>query len=154
MKRPTIINGCVVAALMLMLAACLPAGLAAAELPGGQALNKELQKDVGMPVLNGDLWVKMSHDSKVAFLWGIWHVATIEHYLMGKYPDLKKENFSAKLIEGSGKTPMTMNEMVALIDTYYKSDPDEIETPVVAVIWSSIITPNIKTGIDGRPLKP
>ena len=153
MKKPHIVSICIVI-LSLIFIACLSLGVFAAEPPGEKAVNKELEKDVGMPILDGDLWVKMAPDSKVAFVWGVWHVASIEHYLMGKYPDLKRDNFSAKVIEGSGKAPMTMNEVVALIDKYYQAHPDQIEKPVIAVIWTQIVKPNITTGIDGRPIKP
>ena len=152
MKKPHIVSICIVI-LSLIFIACLSLGVFAAEPAGEKAVNKELEKDVGMPILDGDLWVKMAPDSKVAFVWGVWHVASIEHYLMDKYPDLKRDNFSAKLIEGSSKAPMTMNEVVALIDKYYQANPDQIEKPVIAVIWSQIVKPNIATGIDGRALK-
>jgi hypothetical protein len=153
MKKPTTPNVCVAVAFSIMLI-FLSLNVFAAETSGTKAINKELEKDIGMPVLDGNLWVKMTHDSKIAFIWGVWHVVSIEHYLMDKYPDLKRENFSEKVIEGSKKAPMTGNEIVALIDTYYRTNPDQIEKPVTGVIWASMIKPHIKTGIDGRPLKP
>ena len=154
MKKPFVVYACIVAFLPFVLIASLSHFACAAESSGEKAVNKELEKDIGMPILDGDLWAKMSSDSKVAFVWGVWHVVSIEHYLMGKYPDLKRENFSAKVMEGSAKKPMTMNEMVALIDKYYQTNPDEKEKPVIAVIWTLIVKPNVRTGIDGRPLKP
>ena len=153
MKKSHIVSICTVV-LSLAFIVTLSPGVFAAESPGEKAVDKELEKDVGMPILGGDLWMKMTPDCKVAFVWGVWHVASIEHYLMGKYPDLKRDNFSAKVIEGSSKTSMTMNDVVALIDKYYRTNPDQIEKPVIAVIWGSIVKPNIKTGIDGRPLEP
>ena len=153
MRKPNT-PSCIAVALSFIFMVCLSLNAFSAETPGEKGINKELEKDIGMPILDGDLWAKMTPDSKVAFVWGVWHVVSIEHYLMGKYPDLKKENFSAKVIEGSSKTRMTMNQIVALIDKYYQANPDQIEKPVTAVIWSLIVKPNIKTGIDGRPLKP
>ena len=90
----------------------------------------------------------------MAFIWGLWHTVAIEHYLMNKYPDLKKENFSLKVFEGSGKSALTMNQVVAMIDQYYQTNPDHIDKPVVGVLWHTVVRPNITTGIDGRPLKP
>jgi hypothetical protein len=84
----------------------------------------------------------------------MWHVISIEHYLMTKYPDLKRENFSAKVMEGCCKAPMPVSDVVALIDKFYEANPDEIDKPVAAVIWTTMVKPNIKTGINGRPLKP
>ncbi len=145
---------CILVAVLFWLIPCWSLPVEAAE-PGGEAaVSKELQKDTGMPVLNGTLWQKMTHDDKVAFVWGFWTVVTMEHYLMGKYPPLRTESFSAKVIEASHKTRKTANEVVALINAYYGANPDEIEKPVVAVLWDDMIKPNITTGIAGRPLKP
>jgi hypothetical protein len=121
---------------------------------GKEAINKELEKSIGMPVLTGELWQKMTEDSKVAFIWGLWHTVAIEHYLMNKYPDLKKENFSLKVTEGFDKSSLTMNQTVALINQYYQANPDHLEKPVVGVLWHTVVRPNITTGINGRPLKP
>jgi hypothetical protein len=121
---------------------------------GKEAINKEMEKSIGMPALTGELWQKMTEDSKVAFIWGLWNTVAVEHYLMNKYPDLKKENFSSKVVEGFDKSPLTMNQTVALINQYYQANPDHLDKPVVGVLWFTVIRPNITTGIDGRPLKP
>lgn len=121
---------------------------------GKEAIGKKLEESIGMPLLTGELWQKMEGDAKVSFIWGLWHVVATEHYLMDKYPDLKKDNFSSKFFEGSEKSSMTMNQMVALIDEYYQTNPDHIEKPVVGVLWHTVVRPNITTGIAGRPLKP
>jgi len=116
-----------------------------------KALEKGLQGSLGVPILTGDLWMEMTHDSKVAFIWGFGHVVTIEENLMDKYPELKRDSFVAKVIEGMADIPM--NEVVARVDKYYGANPDKIKEPVTNVIWDIMIKPNIKTGIAGRPLK-
>ncbi len=121
---------------------------------GKVAIGKDLGKTIGMPILTGELWQKMEGDAKVAFIWGLWHTVAVEHFLMDKYPDLKKDNFSSKVIEGSEKSALTMNQMVALVDQYYQANPDHIDKPVVGVLWHTVVRPNITTGIAGRPLKP
>lgn len=115
-----------------------------------KAMEKGLQDTLGMPVLTGDLWQKMTHDCKVAFIWGFGHVVTIEQNLMDKYPELKRGSFVAKVVEGMADIPM--NEVVARVDQYYGANPDKIKEPVTKVIWDTMIKPNIKTGIAGRPL--
>jgi hypothetical protein len=127
---------------------------AAEQSKGSKAVGKELEKNIGLPVLTGELWQKMTEDSKIAFIWGMWHTISIEHYLMTKYPDLKKDNFSAKVIEATNKKPLTINQTVAMIDTYYKDNPDHLDKPVVGVIWAMEVKPNLTVGIDGRPLNP
>ncbi len=133
-----------------------PFGLPAAENGQGpksdqKAVQKELEGTLGMPVLKGDVWQKMTPDSKVAFIWGVGHVVAIEQHLREKYPELKVQNFCSKAAEGMADIPM--NEVVARIDNFYNSNPDELEKPVMSVLWATSIKPNIKTGIAGRPLK-
>ncbi len=154
MKAPRVLKVCIAVAAALWLTSCLSLNVLAAESHGEKAVNKELEKDLGMPVLDGDLWQKMTHDDKIAFIWGMWTVVSMEHYLMDKYPQLKVESLSAKIIEASHKTQKTANEVVALIDGYYQANPDEIEKPVLGMLWDDLIKPNITTGIAGRPLKP
>jgi len=121
---------------------------------GKGAVSQQLEKSIGMPVLTGELWQKMEEDAKVAFIWGLWHTVAIEKYLMNKYPDLSKENFSSKVMEGSEKSALTMNQTVAEIDEYYQENPDHLKKPVFGVFWHCVVRPNITTGIAGRPLKP
>jgi hypothetical protein len=111
-----------------------------------------------MPLLKGEQWQKMDPNSKVAFIWGAAHVILIEQTLMEEIPELRRENFSAKVAEAraaqvkAGKA-RTINEMVSAIDQYYKEHPDQLGIPVMGVIWNFGVKPHIKTGIAGRPLK-
>jgi len=116
-----------------------------------KAVEKGLDESLGMPVLKGDLWMKMTHDEKVAFIWGFGHVVSIEYYLMEKFPGLKRDSFVAKAVVGMDNTPM--NEVVARVDRYYDMHPDDIGKPVTSVLWDTMIRPNIRTGIAGQPLK-
>ena len=116
-----------------------------------KAVEKGLDESLGMPVLKGDLWKKMSHDEKVAFIWGFGHVVSIEYSLMEKFPELKRDSFVAKAVVGMDNTPM--NEVVDRVDRYYEMHQEDLDKPVTSVLWDTMIKPNIKTGIAGRPLK-
>jgi len=105
-----------------------------------------------MPLLRGDMWIKMDPDSKVAFIWGAGHIVTIEEVIMQKHPELHRDSFIMKVVEASTKSPMKMNDVVALIDKFYLENPDKLDTPVMRVIWDTLIKPNIKTGIAGNPI--
>ena len=111
-----------------------------------------------MPMLKGEQWQKLDSNSKVAFIWGAAHVILIENILMEEIPELRKENFSAKVVEArrakvSAGTAMTINQIISAIDQYYKDHPDKLEVSVMKVIWDVGVKPYLKTGIAGRPLK-
>ena len=111
----------------------------------------EIDKDVKVSLLRGDLWQQMTADSKIAFIWGMGHVVDIEQALMERYPELKRDSFVMKVVEGMADMPM--NDIVPEIDNFYKANPDKLNMSVAAVIWDTMIKPNIKTGIAGRPLE-
>ena len=120
------------------------------------AVGKEAEQY--MPLCKGVQWQKMDPNSKVAFIWGAAHVILIEAVLMEEVPELRRENFSAKVVESRQErkragTAMTINQIVSAIDQYYKEHPDQLGTPVMLVIWNVGVKPNLKTGIAGRPLK-
>jgi len=154
MKTQSVLRICCAVVFLLGSIACSFSVLAAENSPEQKADRKSveqgLEDSLGMPVLKGDLWQKMTHDSKVAFIWGFGHVVSIEHYLMEKFPELKKDSFVSKVVEGMANTPM--NEVVDRVDRYYVMHADQIEKPVTSVLWDTMIRPNIKTGIAGRPL--
>jgi hypothetical protein len=112
-----------------------------------QAIEKE------MPLLRGDMWIKMDPDSKVAFVWGAGHVVTIEEVIMQRYPELQRDSFVMKVVEALTNSPVKMNDVVAVVDKFYLENPDKLDTPVMGVIWDQLIKPKIKTGIAGKPIK-
>ena len=107
------------------------------------------------PVLKGSLWQTMTKDEKVAFLWGIMHVVTTESDLMqNKFPELRVENFSAKIAEALKVHPISLNDLVAKIDAYYDGKSKErLATPVIAAMWEVAVKPYLKKGIAGKPVK-
>ncbi len=154
MNRLKMVGVYLVVALFVGFTACSFGVLAAENSPEQKAdraaVQKGLQDSLGMPVLTGELWQKMDHNAKVAFIWGFGHAVTIEYHVMQKYPQLKRDSYVPKVVEGMANMPM--NEVVARIDAYYSANPDKIKDPVTRVMWVTMIRPNIKTGIAGRPL--
>ena len=155
MEKLKAVRTCFALAFLVVLIACplvLPAEEKSTEHKADRkAIEKELKATLGMPVLKGDIWRGMTQDCKVAFIWGFGHVVAIEQHLMEKYPELSRDSFVSKVVEGMAGIPMY--DVVSKIDHYYDSNPDRIEMPVTSVIWLTMIKPNIKTGIAGRPLK-
>ena len=155
MKRPKLIQICLVFLLCIGFVGWTTY-VSSQERKDADAVQKEAGKH--MPLLRGEQWQKADSNSKVAFLWGAAHVILIENILMEEIPELRRENFSAKVVEAraartAAGARMTINQVVDSIDQYYKDHPDKRETTVREVIWNVMIKPYLKTGIAGRPLK-
>lgn len=103
-----------------------------------------VQVEQVMPVLKGDTWVKMSDDEKISFIWGAGHIVSIQEVLARDNPDLKQSNtFVNKIMEARGNKSMTMSEVAAKVDEYYQANHGMLDKPVVEVIWTETIVPNL-----------
>jgi hypothetical protein len=151
-NKKLVVIVCVVGAFMLL--AGIPRTALAAETEDQKKVKENVSKqfsDMGVKLLTGTIWQKATQDEKVAFVWGFCHVVTIEQGLMETFPQLKVENFSAKVVEGMAG--MKMNDIVRKVDEYYAANPTQLDTAVVRVMWDTVIKPNLKTGVAGRPLQ-
>ncbi len=101
-------------------------------------------------VLKGDLWTTASQDSKVAFVWGVCSMIEVERIAMERIPELKVRNVSAVAAEGLKN--VSLNDIVRAVDEYYKTNPANLDVPVLRIIWDTMIVPRVTTGVAGRPL--
>jgi hypothetical protein len=118
---------------------------------GARGSNVIAAEEVKAPLLTGITWVKMSQDQKAAYIWGVGDVIDLEQEIMEIHPELKRESFVTKAVEGIGD--VLINEIVATVDSFYKGNPDQANLSVIRVIWDTMIKPNLKTGIAGKPLQ-
>lgn len=109
------------------------------------------QDEIKAPLLTGKTWINMSQDQKSAYIWGAGDIIDLEQEIMEIYPELKRESFVAKAVEGIGD--VKINDIVSTVDSYYRVNPDKINLSVIRVVWDTMIKPNIKTGIAGKPLR-
>jgi hypothetical protein len=107
--------------------------------------------EIKAPLLTGKTWVEMSQDQKSAYIWGVGDIIDLEQEIMEIYPELKRDSFVTKAVEGIGD--VKISDIVSTVDSYYQGNPDKIELSVIRVVWDTMIRPNIKTGIAGRPLR-
>ena len=140
----TVTRSCCVLSLVAGLFGTAPA--LAVDEPSPGDMTKDLKE---MPVLTGEGWQTLSPDAKFTFIWGIGHVVTIEENVIERHPELKRQGFSAKLAEGLRGIPM--GTIVQDIDSYYRTNPGDLDLPVMRVIWTQLVRPKLKTGIADRP---
>jgi len=108
-------------------------------------------EQVKAPLLTGRTWINMSQDQKTAYIWGAGDIIDLEQELMEIYPELKRDSFVMKSVEGIGD--VSINDIASTVDSFYSKNPDQVNLSVIRVIWDTMIKPNIKTGIAGKPLK-
>jgi hypothetical protein len=109
------------------------------------------KEEIKAPLLTGKTWITMSQDQKTAYIWGAGDIIDLEQEIMEIYPELKRESFVTKAVEGIGD--VKINDIVSTVDSFYKENPDMVNLSVIRVIWDTMIKPNIKTGIAGKPLQ-
>ena len=109
------------------------------------------KEEIKAPLLTGQTWINMSQDQKSAYIWGAGDIIDLEQEIMEIYPELKRESFVTKAVEGIGD--VKINDIVSTVDFFYKENPDKIDLSVIRVVWDTMIKPNIKTGIAGKPLR-
>ena len=113
--------------------------------------NVSAKEEIKAPLLTGNTWIIMSQDQKTAYIWGAGDIVDLEQEIMEIYPELKRESFVTKAVEGIGD--VTINDIVSTVDAFYKENPDQVNLSVIRVVWDTMIRPNIKTGIAGKPLR-
>ena len=109
------------------------------------------KEEIKAPLLTGKTWINMSQDQKSAYIWGAGDIIDLEQELMEIYPELKRDSFVTKSVEGIGD--VTINDIVSTVDSFYRENPDQVNLSVIRVIWDTMIKSNIKTGIAGKPLQ-
>jgi len=109
------------------------------------------KEEIKAPLLTGKTWINMSQDQKAAYIWGAGDIIDLEQEIMEIHPELKRESFVTKAVEGIGD--VKINDIVSTVDSFYKENPDKVNLSVIRVVWDTMIKPNIKTGIAGKPLR-
>src|SRR5574337_1593215 len=101
-------------------------------------------------LLTGQLWQTLSPDAKVAFVWGIGNLAEFERVQAGS-PQAGTKSFIPFLVNGlKGKS---IDEVVGLVDAYYRNHPDQLQRPVVDAIFQAAVLPSLMVVPEGGMTK-
>lgn len=108
----------------------------------------------GNPVgqFTGKYWVDTSGSSKEAYLFGIESAITVEYFVnskmtakaakAGKKPAYMLSPFEKGWMEAFRNT--TRKEMIDEINKWYAEHPQNLDRPVMDVIWYELIEPRLK----------
>jgi hypothetical protein len=88
----------------------------------------------------------MSHDTKVAYIWGMGNLLEFEGALK-EPPQAARKSFVPILLQGLRGKPI--NEVVRQIDAYYQAHPQQRQQPVVEAMFRAVVFPTLKTAQGG-----
>lgn len=134
----------IIIALFAALVLCLSGAVAQAE---GEAAKTASPIDQ----FTGKYWVNSQEVGKEAYLYGIESAIEVEYYInqklaaqaakSGKKPGFSLSPFEKGWMEAFKDT--TRKQIAADIDKWYADHPDQIDRPVLSVIWYELIKPRI-----------
>lgn len=113
----------------------------------------EMANPAGNPVdqFTGEYWMKSSPENKEAYLFGIDSALTVEVMINRQQFDKsvmdrkKKQPALSPFVSGWMKAfkDMSRKQIVAAVDKWYQDNPDQLNRPVMGVIWYEVIEPRL-----------
>ena len=95
-----------------------------------------------MDFVTGEHWVKSSLEQKRAFIFGIGNVLELEEAMAGDdYEAMRGRSIVPVLLEGLSGT--SVEKMVMQLDKFYADHPDQINRPVIGVLYLEMALPNL-----------
>ena len=95
-----------------------------------------------LTIVTGEHWVGASLEQKRAYLFGIGNVLEIEQAMAGDaYQEMRGRSIVPVLLEGlSG---VSIADLVTQLDEFYADHPDQIERPVIGVLYIEMALPRL-----------
>jgi hypothetical protein len=91
-------------------------------------------------IVNGDLWLNSSQETRKAFLLGAGNMLAVETAYA------KKRNLTpppAGALMSKAISGMTLDQVSDRITRWYKANPQRRNVPVMGVVWIDIVKPTI-----------
>lgn len=104
----------------------------------------EQKNAADLTIVTGEHWVPASLEQKRAYLFGVGNVLEIEQAMAGKqYESMRGRSLVPVLLEGLSGTSIA--DMVILIDKYYADHPDQMNRPVLEVMYVEMALPRVRS---------
>lgn len=95
--------------------------------------------DVKLP--DGNDWARATNNEHLAYILGLSNTLTIGYLSDEKHLPGNKNTFTHRAVDGLGGT--TVEGAVNVIDAWYKTHPNQLNTPIVKVLWDQIGKPRL-----------
>lgn len=98
--------------------------------------------DPDMDLITGEHWVSSSLEQKRAFLFGVGNILEIEEAMAAdEYATMRGRSIIPVLLEGLSGTSVAT--MVTQLDKFYADHSDQINRPVIEVLYLEMALPNL-----------
>jgi hypothetical protein len=91
-------------------------------------------------IATGEHWVNAQPNSKGSYLLGIANTLDIEQALQGN--STPADDASLVPVMMRGLNGMTLRQIGEKLDRWYADNPDQLQRPVIEIIWHEIAKPN------------
>jgi len=94
-------------------------------------------------MVDGKLWQESVNSDKMSYLIGASNFISLEHayQLNGANPPTNKQSSIPDFY--TNIEDVTLDKAIATIDDWYAAHPDKLDKPVLAVIWETLVEPNL-----------
>ena len=91
------------------------------------------------PMVAGVLWGESSHPEKTAYLVGAGNLLTVEYIVQQKSDNQPSDEQSSIRQWWNGLEDVSLDDLINTVDTWYQENPEELQVPVLVVLWNSYI---------------
>ena len=96
-----------------------------------------------LEIVIGEHWTDSSMEQRRAYLFGVGNMLEIEQAMAGDtYQSMRGRSVVPVLLEGlSG---VSISDIVAQLDKFYADHPDQLNRPVIEVLYLEMALPNLQ----------
>ena len=96
-----------------------------------------------VPIVDGVLWSQSSANDKRSYLIGVSNFLSLEYAYQSsaKPPPTPEQSSVPDFFNYTGD--ITLNQAITAVDAWYKTHPDETDTPVLTVLWRALVEPKL-----------
>jgi hypothetical protein len=103
------------------------------------ALGTAFAQGEDIPLTDGHLWQLSSHVEKTAYLIGAGNFLAVEYVVQQQSDSPPTDEQSSIRQFWDGLEDESLDDLINAVDRFYRDNPDEMEDPVLVVIWNTFI---------------
>ena len=94
-----------------------------------------------IPLADGKSWMESTNVEKTAYIVGASNMLVVEYITQQKSGNPPTKEQSSVPGFWDNTEGVSIDQLIAAIDRFYKDNPGSMETPVLVVIWNTYVEP-------------